>query len=67
MTDTDFDKKQYRYAVSLSAFSTADREQDLSATAFAAAKLSSLRDFADQHQVSISTAQRCYELLEAQD
>ncbi len=29
-------------------------------------KLSSLRDFADQHQVSISTAQRCYELLEAQ-
>ncbi|MBJ9983854.1 PLP-dependent aminotransferase family protein [Acinetobacter sp. S40] len=29
-------------------------------------KLNSLRDFAFQHQISISTAQRCYELLEAQ-
>lgn len=29
-------------------------------------KLSSLRDFASQHQVSISTAKSCYELLEAQ-
>ncbi len=29
-------------------------------------RLSSLRDFARQHEVSLSTAQSCYELLEAQ-